>query len=300
MRFVFALLTSSLVCGVAPAASAVSEHPHALVDASSTTLPGHWFGLRLSYAPTLTTMHSARSASNEALGGLTNGDASLFGAAHGAQIGFVYATPWGIRGQLGVAGLYDRGSADVALPVIDPKSNTIIRTEQTVVTGHAWAVTVPILVGYEYEVVRSLYVNADTGIEIIPIAGLNYSNEFLDSPGTVTGGTTVGWIASLGASWRPMANLGVNLAVTYRRASTETLVMVDDQSVLAETPRGRAVNLDFSGFGLQFGVTGFFLGGSADRPAAATSTPVADPHEVLPSPAKDPTPEEDPVGDDWL
>jgi hypothetical protein len=195
-------------------------------------------GFQLHYSPTFTQMSSANNFSK-----LANSSATLsrgFDVAHGLDLSLAYITPWGIRAHTGASGLYDLCSLDF---------NTIA------ITGHAWAVTVPILVGYQYRIQESQFMaTADLGIEIMAAGGLSYTSDYGDSSGLKIPSVALGGLFRIGVLWQPLRHLAVTLEGTYRILKSGELEL-HGYKVNNPAP----VILDYSGFGVRVGILAVFF-----------------------------------------
>ena len=237
-----------------PAATAEPAPPLGEPAPASASLPwwqDEWhFGIQLHYTFGTTAMDSARRLSKDLLDPYKanpRDNATLFGFAHGAELTCVLSTPWIARVQIGAAGFDDWGS---------------VSTIGGSVTGHAWAATVPILVGARLPFMeRRLAATLDAGINVVAAAGLAYagSGSMSDGPGIRAPGVPVGWLVRGGIAWHIIPRFAVTAELAATGLKTGTLVLRKDSSVKIVDSSGKPVALDFSGFGGRLGLAGYFF-----------------------------------------
>lgn len=184
-------------------------------------------------------------------------DNSAFGYAYGFGLRLVVLSPWEVRLAAGVGGLYDQGSySDI------PTGVALYPTIS--MTGHAIAAVVPITVGYQFRFWHDRFaVTADTGVEVVPWAGLVYS---LDTPIPGAGGSelmvprdvSVGWIGRIGFAWHVVPSFALTAELTGRYLRTRELVLHENRNFIV-TVANEPLDLRFTGIGCQMGFTAYFF-----------------------------------------
>jgi hypothetical protein len=122
---------------------------------------------------------------------------------------------------------------------------------------------VPITAGYRFLFWENrIAATADMGVEIMPWAGLVYS----EAGGSGSSGelsqppdVTVGWLGRIGIAWHIVPSFALTLELTGRYLRTRRLVFHDYPTMQAIGPDGRGVRLNFSGVGCQMGFTAYFF-----------------------------------------
>lgn len=223
------------------------------------------FGIGLHYVFATTAMDDARRWSKQWFDAAKTdrgANATLFGFAHGAELMFVVSTPWIVRAQVGAAGLYDLGSVALAMST-DPQTGQPLPFVATgTVTGHAWAATVPVLVGGRLPFLdRKLAATVDLGTDIVVASGLSYEGggAFDDWPAAKVPGVPFGFVARAGATYHIIPQLAVVVEGSMRRFHSPQMVYRKHPEVSVVDFDGKPVSLDFSGFGGRVGLAGYFF-----------------------------------------
>ncbi len=210
------------------------------VDLKDDTMPW-WkgsaqFGVQLHYGVGSASMESANAGVTNLFAG---NSAQPFGLAHSVEVSLVFVSPWHARLQAGAAGLYDWAT---------------FPHQGVDVTGHAWAVVVPILLGYRLPLLDDkIAVSFDAGVEIQPVGGYGFTSDPVDSPTIITDGTSVGWTVRAGAAWHIVPQFAITAEIIGRGLKT-------NEVILEASPNTHvADNLDFSGVGVRTGITGYFF-----------------------------------------
>lgn len=183
-----------------------------------------------------------------------------FGFAHGGELSMVYVSPWRFKARVGVGALYDTGTSQVTVPVVNALTGEQVGEVQAKLTGRAVGVVVPILLGYRYDFLDDkLAASVEGGVEIMPFSRLSCSVEGAQSGcSPLSSGASLGGTARADLAWHIVPQFAIDVGVVWRTLQSGNLRFKGATTDYVDGA-GRTAKIDFSGVGFVAGIGGYFF-----------------------------------------